>query len=108
MLGRSTFNLDRHVRPAMGFLENDPPGCAEPFEGEPAWRSNFKIGSSEGHVGMVLRDEFKGPARAQVDLARRQRLTSRIPPAGDMLRICPSLKNLRARRVEIASQFYRV
>jgi hypothetical protein len=57
---------------------------------------------------MVLRDEFEGPARPQVDLAGRQRLTGWIPPAGDMLRICPGLKNLRAGRIEIARQFYRV
>jgi hypothetical protein len=56
---------------------------------------------------MVLGDEFEGPARPQVDLAGRKRLTSGIPPAGDLLRICPGLKNLRAGRIEIARQLYR-
>ena len=86
-------------------VERHPPNGAKRLEDEPTCRSNFTIGSGEGHVGMMLGDEFEGPAGPQVDLADGQRLARRIPPAGDMLPHCPGVKNLGARRIEITRQF---
>src|SRR6185437_6705599 len=108
MFGGSTFDLDRHVRLAGSLLELHSPRGPKGLEDEPAWRSDLAIGSSEGHVWTMFGDEFESPARPQVDLANHQRLARRIPPAGDMLRLRPGLKDLRARGIEITGQLDRV